>query len=239
MASWITAAECEERFPGWLAARGENGWRVDVAKRCISSRFGFAEVRVQLNQDGTPAFDRVVCGEAPNINAVAYYVKDGVWYIGVTFQVRPFADLAYGVPADPPIKFAQPVMGFRDKIVGKVASAVFESAPEGAKREVLEEAGVNDVMSIQSMGQHWGNPTGPLVTPTDLLEIQVNPESIDTSKLDREELIYKCEYLSTSELVSRIASGEHDGVNYRASVAMNTFFVFFARHPEALAQATS
>ena len=77
------------------------------------------------------------------------------------------------------------------------------------------------------------------MTPTDLLEIQVNPESIDTSKLDREELIYKCEYLSTSELVSRIASGEHDGVNYRASVAMNTFFVFFARHPEALAQATS
>ena len=61
---------------------------------------------------GTPAFDRVVSGEAPNINAVAYYVRGDVYYVGVTFQVRPFADTAYGVPADLPIKFAQPVMGF-------------------------------------------------------------------------------------------------------------------------------
>lgn len=234
MQGWITAKECEERFPGWLAARGQNGWIVDVRHRRIISRFGFAEVRVQLKPDGTPDFDRVASGEAPNINAVAYYIKDGVWYVGVAFQVRPFADTAYGVPADPPIKFAQPVMGFCGKIVGTTASAVFESATEGATREALEEAGVQDVISIKSMGQHWGNPTGPLVTPSDLLEIQVDPETLDTSKLDREELIYKCEYLSAHELVSRIGLGFYDGVNYRASVAMNTFFVFFARHPEAL-----
>ncbi|MEK7559402.1 MAG: hypothetical protein AAB521_03780 [Patescibacteria group bacterium] len=239
MQAWITAEECEKRFPGWLAARGENGWKVDAAKSRISSRFGFAEVRVQLKPDGTPDFDRVVSGEAPNINAVAYYVKDGIFYVGVTFQVRPFADTSYGIPADPPIKFAQPVMGFRDKIVGATASAVFESAPEGAKREVLEEAGVQDIISIKSMGQHWGNPTGPLVTPSDLLEIEIDPKTIDTSKFDREELIFKCEYIPAGELVLRIALGEYDGVNYRASVAMNTFFVFFANHPEALAQATN
>jgi len=116
---------------------------------------------------------------------------------------------------------------------------VFESATEGATREALEEAGVQNIIFIKSMGQHWGNPTGPLVTPSDLLEIQVDPETLDTSKLDREELIYKCEYLSAHKLVTRIGLGFYDGVSYRASVAMNTFFVFFARHPEALAQAIS
>lgn len=239
MQGWITAEECEERFPGWLDARGENGWTLDVARRRSESRFGYSELRIQLKPDRTPDFDRVVGGEAPNVNAVAYFVRDSVWYVGVTFQERPFADTAYGVPADPPIKFAQPIMGFRTRIVGETAARLFESAEEGATREALEEAGVNDVISITSMGQQWGNPTGPLVTPSDLLEIEVYPETINTNNLDRAELIYKCEYLPAGELVRRIALREHEGVNYRGSVPMNTFFVFFARHPEALAQPAS
>lgn len=239
MIGWISPEECEKRFPGWLGSRGENGWSVDAEKRRITSHFGFAEVRVQLNADGTPAFDRVVCGEAPNVNAVAYYVRDGIYYVGITYQVRPFADIGYGVPADPPMIFAQPVMGFNAKTAGPKVAAIFETGISSASREALEEAGVQDIVSIQNMGQHWGNPTGPLVTPTDLFEIEVDPETIDTNKIDREELIYKCEYVSVSELIRRIALGEHDGVNYRASVAMNTFFVFLSRHPEALAQAVS
>jgi len=214
-----------------------SGWRYDSEVDGFVSKFGFAERRVQLDRDGMPAFDRVVGGERPNINAVAYYVNRGVWYVGVVFQERPFADVSYGVPADPPIRFAQPIMGFRDRIVGKAAGEVFESAEEGASREALTEAGVNDILSIKSMGQHWGNPTGPLVTPSDLLEIEVDPRSLNTNtdQLDREELIYKCEYIPVKELIRRIGLGQHDGVNYRGSVPMNTFFVFLARHPEALA----
>ena len=230
---WITPQEALRIDPEFFTRRHDQEWHYDERRDGYYAPFGFSEYRIQVDAQGKPAFGRVCGGEIPNINAVAYFVRDGIWHVGVTFQVRPFADDAYGVPADPPIKFAQPVMGFRERLVGQAAAQVFESAEAGATREALEEAGVVEVRSIKSMGCHWGNPTGPLVTPSDLLEIEVNPDTL-TDAVDRTELIFKCEYLPVKELLARVALGIHEGINYRASVAMNTFFVFLTRHPEAL-----
>lgn len=233
MKGWITPQEAARLDPEFFTRRAQQEWHYDERREGYYSPFGFAEYRIQVDANGKPVFGRVCGGEIPVINAVAFFKRNGIWYVGVTFQVRPFADDSYGVPADPPIKFAQPIMGFRERIVGETATEVFENAETGATREALEEAGVMDIISIKSMGSHWGNPTGPLVTPSDLLEIEVNPDTL-ISAVDRTELIYKCEYMPVKELLLHIAEGVHDGVNFRASVAMNTFFVFLALHPEAL-----
>jgi len=109
MPTWISPQEAERRLPGFFKERGENAWKLDVPSRRIYSRFGFAEVRVQTKADGTPDFDRVVYGEAPNINAVTWGIDaDGTYKVAVVVQGRPFADTPEGEPADPPIVLVSP-----------------------------------------------------------------------------------------------------------------------------------
>lgn len=239
MVRWVNKDEALRLDPDFFDRQSfQDGWFHNPAKSgYYSTNYGFAEQRFIVGDNNKIQYGRVCGGETPNINAVAWFEYGGNIYVGVVKQARPFADIAYGIPADEPIVYAQPVMGFRhhlSKIAGDGAARVYESAEDGATREALEEAGVRDVISIKSMGQHWGNPTGPLVTPTDLLEIEIDPDTL-SDELDHEELIYGCDYIDVRLLIQRIALGEYEGVNYRASVAMNTFFVFFSRHPEALA----
>jgi len=234
MAGWITPAAALEQDPEFFTKRGENAWQIDAKNRRIHSRFGFAEVRVQTKPDGTPDFDRAVYGEAPNINAVVYGVRDDTYYVAVVIQARPFSDLPDGTPADLPIKFGQPcVMGFLNKIVGQQLAAAFESADEAAIREALEEAGATGILSVEAMGFHNPNPTF-CATWSTLLDIQVDLTTV-TSRVDAAELIYKAEYLPVREVFRRIAIGEFDGVSYRAATPNSAFMTWLARHPEALA----
>lgn len=266
---WVTLAEALKIDPDYPSKRiNKEGVNLDPvfdpATGAYTSPFQYTEPRVQLDADGMPAFMRICSGEAPNINAVAWFQNHRGTFVSVTYQVRPFADEAYQVPADPPIVFAQPIMGFRDRIVGKEASEVFETSEAGASREALAEAGVKRVLSIKSMGSHWGNPTGPLVTPSDLLDIEVDPKELDLEPIqetfdpkllegraipneytgprryrskvtDASELILKCEYVHIEDVISHLRSGLVEGFNWRASVAMNTFFVWLAYHPETIA----
>ncbi len=227
MPAWITPAQAEERDPGFFERRGENGWTVDSENRRIGSRFGFAEVRVQIKGDGAPDFDRVVYGEAPNINAVVWgRHMDGMIRIAVTIQARPFSDNPDGTPTDTPIVFGQPcVMGFLDKIVGKDA---FERGDDGAIREAQSEAGVGAVKNISEMGFHNPNPTF-CATWSQLLEIEVDLDRI-TNNTDQAELIYRAEYLTIQEVCERIAEGERDGVCYRSATANNAFFTWLAQN---------
>lgn len=255
MRGWITPEEARRLDPEFFSRRQGQEWTHDAQKEGYYAPFGFSEYRIQVNAEGMPTFGRVCGGEAPNINAVAYFRKKDTWFVSVTYQVRPFADVAYGQPAEEPIVFAQPIMGFREQIVGKTAAQVFESAEQGATREALEEAGVTHIRSIKSIGQHWGNPTGPLVTPTDLLDIEIVPNDNDfqpffpsgdtawgefpiqgyrVNVTDTEERILKCEYIPMETLFNRIQAGVHQDVNYRASVAMNTFFVWLSHHQDAM-----
>lgn len=234
MPGWMTAAQAVELDPDFFVKRGENGWVLDTDNRRFQSRFGFAEVRVQRGKEGGPEFDRVVYGEAPNINAVVYGVDgEGTYYVGVVVQQRPFADNPDGSPADVPITFGQPcVMGFLDRIVGATLAKAFESPEDGAVREALEEAGVAAVEQIERVGHHNPNPTF-CATWSTLVEIKVNLEKIQ-DPVDAKELIYTCEYLPVREVLRRIAEGEHEGVSYRSATANDAFLVWLARHPEAL-----
>lgn len=230
MVAWITARRAEELEPGFFAKRGENSWAVDAENRRIHSRFGFAEVRVQTKQDGSPDFDRVVYGEAPNVNAVVWGKDtDGTIKVAVTVQARPFADMTDGSPAETPIVFGQPcVMGFLNRIVGASAAAAFERADDGAVREAIEEAGIGAIQGIREMDFHNPNPTF-CATWSHLLEIEVDLTKV-SEHTDQEELIYRAEYISLEELFSRIANGEHNGVNYRSATANDAFLVWFTKH---------
>lgn len=229
---WIKPVEAEEKSPGFFASRGENSWQVDPEQRRIFSRFGFAEVRVQTKPDGSPDFDRVVYGEAPNINAVVYG-KDvrGNCQVAVVNQGRPFADMPDGTPADPPLIFGQPcVMGFLDKILGGSLANAYESADQGAIREAIEEAGSRGILSVSSIGSHNPNPTF-CATWSNLFEIEVNLTTI--SKLvGSSELIHSAEYLPIKEIKRRIAVGSFGGVNYRSATANSAFFTWLCHHPD-------
>ena len=187
---WVTLKEALELDPNF-----EPGWSLDPETgRWHHPMFGFAEQRVQLGPDGMPAFDRVVIGETPVVNCPLYYwdPESQQWMVGIVHQTRPFADEAYEVPADPPITFAGMVMGFLEKLgnmLGKEALDAFESAEAGAVREALEEAGIHDVLNIEDLGYYWGNPTGPLVTPTSIIALEVDPTTRDTEASDASELI--------------------------------------------------
>jgi hypothetical protein len=233
----MTAAKAVEIDPQFFENRGENAWKLDTDNRRLHSRFGFAEVRVQRGKEGGPDFDRVVYGEAPNINAVVYGIDgNGVYYVGVVVQQRPFADNPNGSPAEVPIVFGQPcVMGFLDKIVGDKLAKAFESPEDGAVREALEEAGVAAVEEIAEMGHHNPNPTF-CATWSNLIEIKVNLDKI-REPVDAKELIYRAEYLPVREVMRRIGEGEYENVNYRSATANDAFFVWLARHPEALLSA--
>ncbi len=244
MPSWITAKECDEHFPDWLNQAKDAAWRTEDGKPFtgrISSRFGFAEVRVQMKSDGTPDFARLCCGEAPNINAVVWgKTSNGEIRIGVTVQKRPFADsFKYGIPASEPFVFGQPYVGaFNEKsLLGEEAAEVYESARDASVREAFEEAGVVDVINVTEMSFHDPNPTF-VVTWSELFDVEVNLDTV-TGQTDRSEGIYRCEFLPIKEVLSRIAQGEHEGVSYRQATANDTFLVWIARHPEALAQAVS
>lgn len=244
MQLWITAEECEDRSPGWLDQAKDAAWRTADGKPFIGridSRFGFAEVRVQLNPDGTPAFARLCCGEAPNINAVVWgKTESGEIRIGVTVQKRPLADsFEYSVPALEPFVFGQPYVGaFSEKLLlGEEAAETYESAKDASIREAFEEAGVVDIINVTEMSFHNPNPTF-VVTWSALFDVEVNLGTV-TGQTDRSEGIYRCEYIPIGEVFSRIAQGEHEGISYRQATANDAFLVWLARHPEALAQAVS
>lgn len=230
-------------MPGWVSMKRaleldptfeeKAGWRYNPEVDGFISKWGFAVRRVQLDNNGMPAFDRVCIGEPLVVNVVAYYKEGDDYYVSVLFQKRPFADQATGVPADPPIVFAQPVMGFVDKIDSIIGESAAETVARGASREATEEAGVRNAAPPQSMGQYWGAPTGPFVTPTDILSIEVDQSTL-TDETDHSELILKAEYLPFKALWERIALGSFEGVNYRSGQMLATFSVFLTLHPDAL-----
>lgn len=241
MPGWINPRECEERFPGWLAARAANGlgWAVNGQPMLdsVTSRFGGFEVRIMLKPDGTPDHDKGVYIEAPNVNTVAWGRKNGSVLIGCTEEARAFADMPEGGPADPPMIFLQPVvMGFFDKILGSSAKAfkeVLETGDSAATREALEEMGIEEVISLTPMGVVWPNATNT-ATVSRLYEMEVDIDRVVENPKGREWTIKNCQWLPVSEVMRRIGDGFHEGVNCRMGQANTAFFTWLCRHPEAI-----
>lgn len=225
MRGWIDPVDC----PDFLATRGENAWVPDPDGWGITSpRFGSMRVRVQTNPDGSPAFERGAYREAANINGVAAGKAADGWRVLVVFQERPFSDLPSGEPADPPIVFGQPaVMAFNESGAETVIAA--------ALRELLEEGGVPPealIGEIVEMGHHNPNPTF-CASWSSLFEVEVDLTQVRLPT-DTEERITGTAWLPVREILSRIAAGELNGINYRSATANDTLMVWLARHPEAM-----
>lgn len=243
MSGWITPRECEERFPGWLAERAASGlgWALNGQSMLdpVTSRFGGFEVRVMLNPDGSPNHDKGVYIEAKNQNTVAFGRRSGQLLIGCTEEERAFADMPEGGPADPPMRFLQPVvMGFFEKVLGSDAKTFkerLESGDEASIREALEEMGVveDGIKSLAPLGVMWPNATNT-ATVTHLFEMEVDIDRVIEDPKGREWTIKNCQWLPVREVMQRIGNGFHEGVNCRMGQANSAFFVWLCRHPEAM-----
>ncbi len=235
MKPWMTVEEVLRIDPEFFNRRGDLSWTLDPASRSIRSRFGDATVRVQCKPDGSPDFDRVVYGEAPNINCVVWGLDSSDTYrVAVVVQERPFADNPDGTRPDKAIVFGQPcIMGFSvAKLVGVKSALAFEAANDTVLREALEEAGAGVVSRPVPLGHHNPNPTF-CATWSQLYELMVDLRTVQ-APTDSTELIHRAEYLPAREVFHRIAVGEHEGVNYRSATANHAFFIWLARHPQAL-----
>lgn len=245
MQSWITAAECKERFPGWLELQTA-GWNVKGLPFMdeVVSQYGGFMLRVYLNKDGTPNHVKGIYFEAPNGNNVVWDKDDsGVIFIGCTIEERGFADapgstIQNVIPADPPIKFFQPcVMGFADKVFGKELGgqlkSLLEIHEEDSIRESREEMGITEIRSIEPMGVVWPNATNT-ATVTVLYDIWVDMTKVIENPNGREWSIKNCIWLPVREVIARIAAGSHEELNCRMGQANTTFFTWLCRHPEAL-----
>lgn len=233
MRGWITPQRAEELVPSFFEKRGREGWMMDSLNRRFFSLFGFAEVRVQTKPDGMPDFDRVVIGEAPNINAVVWGLDENNFpRIAVMTQVRPFADIP-GKDKQPeePYSFRQPcVMGFAKRLLGNSLGQAFEEYGAAAIRETGEEAGALGVLDLIDHGWHNPNPTF-VASWSRVLEIVVDLNKVTTA-VDRTELITKATYESLDEILERIDvnQGWDDNISSRAATPNSALLIVMARH---------
>ena len=235
---WITARECEERFPGWLDSKGDAAWRLNGVPLLdpIISRFGGFEIRVLLI-DGQPDHAKGIYAEAKNQNTIAWGVnKEGQRLYGCNEEVRPFADAPDGTKLIQ--TFFQPVaMGFFDKLLGQEGRSlrpVLESGNDAAIREAFEEMGITEIIDLSDIGPIWPNATNTS-TVTSLYDMQVDLEQVIANPNGREWTIINCLWLSAEEILERIAKGSHGDVNCRMGQANASFVAGYTRHLQAFA----
>jgi hypothetical protein len=229
----------------------ENRWRLRIIRPdrppeelpvdtdwVCTSPFGTVRNMVVVDDDGTPVFDRPEYCEAPNVNVVVWGRNtDGTVKLAVISQPSPHADdprMQPNMDCDP-IVFGQIVMGFsQHKVFGDDVVNQFESAEEAAARETGEEAGANVILNVEVPPSPWHNPNPTFVaTWSDLLFVEVDLEALEAIKSDRDEPIYKAEFVDVPTLLKRIAAGVGpDDELYRMCTANSAWMIFFAIHPE-------
>lgn len=230
MAGWVTLEEALRLDPDFKA-----GWSCDPTGHWSHPMFGSAEQRVQLKPDGMPAFDRVIVGETPNINAVVWGREpDGTVKIAVIIQARPFADNPDGTPADPSIIFGQPcVMGFTPEGIGAA----------GAFREASEEAGAEHAFIGKPEDLGYINPNSTFCASwTKCWAIQVDLSRV-TGETDRTEGIFKAPYVPLGDVIERIGRGFHTDpdlgrIEYSSAMPNSVLQRWLYRHPVIMGEAT-
>jgi len=90
------------------------------------------------------------------------------------------------------------------------------------------------VLGVESPNCPWHNPNPTFVaTWSDLVFVEVDFKAITALKHDRHEPIFSAEYISATELRSRVAKGRDDqNALYRMCTANSAWFIFFCTHPE-------
>lgn len=232
MTATVALSAVPDHKPGWSMFVNGSLYSGDWKAQ---SRFGSVESAVVLNPDGTPNFDRPLYREAANVNVVAWgRTAAGEVHLATISQPRPHADDPEqpGVNGHKPIVFGQIAMGFADKIFGEQV----EKAEDAATREVGEEVGARVVKSVErpAYPRHNPNPTF-VATWSDLLFVEVDLDQIEALRPNKNEPIFKAEFITVPELLRRIKEGrDADGAVYRMCTANSAWMIFFACHPELL-----
>ncbi len=194
------------------------------------SRFGSVRSAVVTKPDGTPDFDRPRYDEAPNINAIVWGrdKKTGEIKIGIISQARPHADNVFE-QTDKPMVFESIPMGFMSKIVGKDQVERLEHPEEAAAREASQEAGASIVKDITypEYPSHYPNPTF-VGTTSDVVFVEVDLDKVDKMKIDRDELIYKADYIPLSQVLKDIKAGKTDMGIARMATSNSVILMFLS-----------
>lgn len=195
------------------------------------SRFGSFRSAVITNPDGSPAFDKPRADEAPAVNVVAYGKdkKTGELRIAMISQPRPHADNDFELGNTEDMVFEQIPMGYLEKIIGKDPITKSESAEQGAVRETAEETGAGAVLdiSIPEYGKHYPNPTF-VGTSTDVVFVEVDLDRINSLKQDKNEPIYKADYIPLSKLIDDIKKGKTERGYARMGTSNSAILMFLS-----------
>ena len=195
------------------------------------SRFGSFRSAVITNPDGSPAFDKPRADEAPNVNIVAYGKdkKTGELRIAMISQARPHADNVFDPNNNEDMIFEQIPMGYLDKIIGKDQMEKFESTKDGAIRETGEETGAMVIKDIShpEFPQHYPNPTF-IGTTSNLVFIEVDLDQIEKIKIDRNEPIFKADYIPLKDLIQDLKVGKTERGYARMATSNSAILVFLS-----------
>lgn len=195
------------------------------------SRFGSFRSAVITNSDGSPAFDKPRADEAPNVNIVAYGKdkKTGELKIAMISQARPHADNVFDPNNKEDMVFEQIPMGYLDKIIGKDQMEKFESTKDGAIRETGEETGAMVIKDIThpEFSQHYPNPTF-IGTTSNLVFVEVDLEQIEKIKIDRNEPIFKADYIPLKDLIQDLKVGKTERGYARMATSNSAILVFLS-----------
>ncbi len=201
------------------------------------SRFGKVEAAVVTDNEGNPVFDRPAYYEAPNVNIVAWGRdnRTGEIRIAIIAEERPHALHPEMPEKEVSLRFAQVPMGFLEKLIGKDELAKLEFKGAAAIREVEQETGASTVRGWTRPACPWHNPSPSFVaTWSDLFFIEVDLDRVSELKLEKNEPIYKAEYLPAREVLARIREGQDkDGTIFRACTSLSILMIFFACNPES------
>jgi hypothetical protein len=195
------------------------------------SRFGSFRSAVITDNEGKPAFDKPRADEAPNVNIVAYGrdKKTGELKIAMISQARPHADNTLEPDNKEDMVFEQIPMGYLDKVIGKDQIERFESVHEGAQRETTEETGATAIKDIShpEFPEHYPNPTF-VGTSSNLVFVEVDLDQIDKMKMDRNEPIFKADYISLQELIQDLKDGKTERGYARMATSNSAILVFLS-----------
>lgn len=192
----------------------------------VVSRFGSFRSAVITDNEGKPSFDKPRADEAPAVNVVAYGKdkKTGELRIAMISQARPHADNDFDPESTKDMVFEQIPMGFLEEIIGKI-----ESAKEGAKRETTEETGASAVLDVSSpeYSKHYPDPTF-VGTSTNVIFVEVDLDKIDKLKIDKNEPIYKADYIPLSQLIDDIKQGKTERGFARMCTSNSAILMFLS-----------
>jgi hypothetical protein len=196
----------------------------------VVSPFGSVRSAVVTDEAGKPVFDRPRYEEAPNVNIVAWGRDKNTAQIRVALisQPRPHADDPTNSENTETLIFAQIPMGFKKRILGEDQLEAYETSKQAGVRETAEETGASVIKDISQPEFPYHNPNPTFVgTWSDLVFVEVDLERIEALKQDRNEPIFKAEYIPLKQIWKELRAGKTDRGITRMCTSNSALLIFF------------